>query len=137
MNRINDKIEEIERYLQELSEIMPHNFEEYKFDFKTSAACERYSEKIIGAIIDAAFLIIKENKLKIPEEEKQSLDILFEESIISNKLKERLKDDKGMRNILAHEYGKIDDKIVFESIKNELIFDAEEFIKQIKKFIKK
>ena len=32
---------------------------------------------------------------------------------------------------------RINDKIVFESIKNELIFDAEEFIKQIKKFIKK
>ncbi|MEK6824063.1 MAG: DUF86 domain-containing protein [Nanoarchaeota archaeon] len=137
MNRINEKIEEIEKYLQELSEIIPLNFDEYKDDFKTSAACERYSEKIIGAIIDATFLIIKENRFKIPEEEKQSFDILHEEKIISNELKERLKDAKGMRNILAHEYGKIDDKIVFESIKDELIFDAEEFIKQIKKFIKK
>ncbi|MDP2672398.1 MAG: DUF86 domain-containing protein [Nanoarchaeota archaeon] len=136
MNRINDKLEEIEKYIQELSEIIPVDFEQYKYDFKTKAACERYSEKIIGAIIDTSFLIIKENRLKIPEEEKQALDILCEESIITNELKERLRDAKGMRNILAHEYGKIDDKIVFESIKDELIFDAEEFIKQIKKFMK-
>ena len=41
-----------------------------------------------------------------------------------------------MRNILAHEYGKADDEIVFESIKDQLIPDIEEFINQIKKFLK-
>ena len=108
-----------------------------KMTLKPAPHAKDILKKIIGAIIDATFLIIKENRFKIPEEEKQSFDILHEEKIISNELKERLKDAKGMRNILAHEYGKIDDKIVFESIKDELIFDAEEFIKQIKKFIKK
>jgi uncharacterized protein YutE (UPF0331/DUF86 family) len=136
MNRIKDKIEELEKYLQELSEIIPTNFEKYQSEFKTRAACERYAEKIICAITDLAFLVIKENKFRIPEEEKQSFDILNEENIISNELKERLKDAKGMRNILAHEYGRIDDEIVFESISEELIPDSEEFINQIKKFIK-
>ena len=42
-----------------------------------------------------------------------------------------------MRNIISHEYGKIDDEIVFDSIKDELILDAEEFIKQIKKVLNK
>ena len=136
MNRINDKIEETEKYIQELSEIIPQTFEEYKYDFKTRAACERYSEKIIKAIIDLAFILIKEYKLKTPEEEKQAFDILEQEQIISGKLIEKMHDAKGMRNILAHEYGKVDDEIVFDAIKKELIFDAEEFIKQIKNFIK-
>ena len=137
MSRIKDKIDEIEKYAEELSKIIPLNFEQYKSEFKLKAACERYFERIIESVVDLAFLLIKEHRLKIPEEDKQAFDILNEENIISGNLKERLQDAKGMRNILAHEYGRIDDEIVFESIKNELISDAEEFIKQIKKFLKK
>ena len=43
--RIGDKIKEIEKYLSELIEIAPENFEDYKHDFKTKAACERYPQK--------------------------------------------------------------------------------------------
>ena len=136
MNRIKDKIEDIEKYLEELSDIIPVNFEEYKHESKTKAACERYFERIIESAVDLAFLVIKEHKLKVPEEDKHSFDVLSNEKIISDKLKEKLKDAKGMRNILAHEYGRIDDEIIFESIKDELISDVEEFIKQIKIFLK-
>ena len=137
MNRLKDKIKEIEEYLQELSEIIPSSLEQYISEFKTKAACERYSEKIIEAIIDLSFLIIKKYSFKIPEEDKQSFDILKEENIISNELCEKLKDAKGMRNIISHEYGKIDDEIVFDSIKDELTIDTKEFIKQIKKLLYK
>ena len=137
MNRIKDKIDEIAKYIHELSEIIPSDFEQYKFEFKTKAACERYFEKITESVVDLAFLVIKEHKLKIPEEDKQAFDILNETDIISGDIKEKLKDAKGMRNIIAHEYGKIDDEMVFESLKEQLIPDIEEFIRQIKKFLKK
>ena len=74
--RITDKIEEIDEYLSELSEIIPGNFDEYQNDFKTKAACERYFEKIIESIVDLCFLVIKDKKLKIPEEDKEAFDIL-------------------------------------------------------------
>ena len=61
--RINDKIEEIDNYISESLNIIPHNFNEYK-EIKTKAACERYFEKIIGAVIDLSFLIIKARKVK-------------------------------------------------------------------------
>ena len=115
--RIKDKIEEIEAYLTELSEITPKDFEEYFGDSKTKAACERYFEKIIEAVIDLAFLIIRDKDLKIPEEDKEAFDVLSEKGIIPEKLAEKLKDAKGMRNLIAHEYGSIDDEIVFHSIK--------------------
>lgn len=130
--RIKDKIEEIENYLTELSDIMPGTLEEYR-ETKTKAACERYFEKIIEAVVDLAFLVIKDRKLKIPEEDKEAFDILAEEKIITMQVAEKLKDGKGMRNILAHEYGSIDDEIVFHSITEELEKDAREFIKEIKK----
>ena len=42
-----------------------------------------------------------------------------------------------MRNIISHQYGKIDDEIVFAAITQELDDDAREFIKIIKKETKK
>lgn len=129
--RIKDKIDEIENYLAELEDILPANFEEYKNNFEKKAACERYFEKIVESIVDVSFLIIKEKRLKTPEEDKEAFDILSEEEIINGELAKKLKDAKGMRNILAHEYGKIDDEIVFCSITEEIIKDAEEFVNLI------
>ena len=36
-----------------------------------------------------------------------------------------------MRNILAHEYGEVDDEIVFHAIRNELTNDARAFLQSI------
>jgi len=133
MNRVKDKINEIEKFLGELESFLPASFEEYKNDYRIRAVCERYFEKIIKAIIDLAFIIVKEKNFKQPEYEKQVFDILVESNIISQKLSRKLQDAKGMRNIIAHEYGKIDDDLVFESITKEIIRDANEFIRLIKK----
>jgi len=56
-SKINDKIDEVEKYLKELDAITPYNFDEY-LEIKTRAACERYFEKIVEAIADLAFLVI-------------------------------------------------------------------------------
>ncbi|MBW2995234.1 DUF86 domain-containing protein, partial [Candidatus Woesearchaeota archaeon] len=88
--------------------------------------------KIIEAVVDLAFLIIKDKGLKIPEEDKEAFDILSSENVISKELAEKLKDAKGMRNIIAHEYGKIDDEIVFHSITEELEKDITDFISYVK-----
>lgn len=132
--RILDKINEIEKYLSEFLEILPNNFKEYK-EIKNKAACERYFEKIIMSAVDLAFLLIKEKKTNLPEEDKEAFDILSKENIISKKLSAKLKEARGMRNLIAHEYGYIDDEIVFESITTELEKDIKEFIKSIKHFM--
>ena len=131
--RIKEKIKEIEQYLEELESIMPEDFKEYLEDYKSKAACERYFEKIIEAVVDLSFLIIKEKGLKIPEDDKKSFEILNEENIIPKKLTNKLKDAKGMRNIIAHDYGSVDNEIVFESITSELIKDVKEFLEEVNK----
>ena len=129
--RIKDKTEEIEGYLSELSEIMPKSLEEYS-ELKTKAACERYFEKIIEAAVDLSFLLIKERRLRPAEEDKESFDIISKEGLIPAELAGRLKDAKGMRNILAHEYGTVDDETVFHAITEELAGDIREFIAHVK-----
>ena len=134
--RINEKIKEVQIFLGELDQIVPSTFEEYCTDLKSKAACERYFEKIIEAVVDLSFMIIKDNRLKTPEDEKQSFVILEKSMVISPVLSEKLQKAKGMRNILAHEYGRIDDSIVFEAIHEKLRKDIEEFLKSIWKMKK-
>lgn len=129
--RIEDKIEEIEEYLSRLTEIIPATFEIYKQNSTIKAACERYAEIIIEGFVDLAFLFIKEKKLSVPEDDPQAFDILAKKEIITFDLAKKLKEAKGMRNILAHEYGKIDDELVYHAIAEQLEPDTREFIEQI------
>ena len=133
-DRINDKIKEIEEYLSDLEELMPSDLEEYQSNKAIKAACERYAERIIEAIVDLAFLTAKELKINIPEQttDTEIFDILKGKNAISPELSKKLQEAKGMRNILAHEYGKINDEIVFEALKEELPDDAREFIKSVR-----
>jgi len=133
--RINDKTEEIEKYLQELSEIVPESFEEYKKNMEKKRACERYIEIIIEAAVDLAFLVIKQKGWRIPKEDSGAFYILSENNIISLGLAKKLDDAKGMRNILAHEYGEVDDEKVFEAVKNELVKDVREFLELLGKAV--
>ncbi len=135
--KISDKIIEIERYLGELESFLPSTFEEYAQNLEKKAACERYAEKIIEAVIDLAFLVLKEEGLPMPEEDKEAFDLLVNEKIIPAELSIQLKDAKGMRNILAHEYGVVDDAIVFEAVTEELVEDVEQFLDKVGSYVHK
>ena len=132
-DRIKDKIEEIEEFLDFLIERVPATLEEYKADLEKKAICERYAEKIIEATVDLAFLVIKRLKISLilQTSDSEIFDLLFDKSIISEELSKKLHDAKGMRNILAHEYGKVNDEIVFEAVSSDLENDARKFISAI------
>jgi uncharacterized protein YutE (UPF0331/DUF86 family) len=136
MSRIMDKIGEIESSIEELQSFLPEKIDDYKKEIKTKAACERYAQKIIEGITDISFMIIKLKKMDIPEEDMDAFKILFDGKLIDEKLYKRLKNAKGMRNILVHEYGNVDDEIVFGSIKDELADDVKQFIKEVRKCLK-
>ncbi len=132
MTRTADKIKDLSRFLEELRQIVPASVEEYRPNIEKKAACERYAEKIIEALTDLAFLTIKSRKLRMPESDTDAFNILSENKIITDELCKKLKKAKGMRNIITHEYGSIDDKIVFDAIAKELQRDAKEFIRVVK-----
>ena len=132
MTRIKDKINQISEFLDQLSGIVPSGFDEYKSNIEKKAACERYVEKIVEAATDLAFLIIKNKRLRIPEDDIDAFNILLENKIINSALAAKLKNAKGMRNIISHQYGKVDDEIVFQSIREELEKDVKDFLENVK-----
>jgi len=131
MKRSDDKIEEIEKYLEELESVLPNSLDNYIKDFKIRAVCERYFEKIVEAAVDLAFIVIKEKNMEMPDEDKKSFAILSEAEIISEEISEKMQDAKGMRNIIAHEYGEINDELVFYAVTEELIDDVRKFLEEL------
>lgn len=133
MIKINEKINEVQKYLDELMEIVPNTLEEYESNKIVRAACERFFEKVVEAVTDLAFIVIAQKKFRIPEDDADSFRILEENGIIDNELYNRLKDAKGMRNFITHQYGQVNDKLVYEAITEELEKDVKEFISTVEK----
>ena len=59
---------------------------------------------------------------------------MLREKILSKEMVKKLRLMKGFRNILVHRYGKIDDKLAFKILK-ENIKDFYEFIEEIEKIL--
>ena len=132
MSRIKDKIDGVHIFLEELSKIVPSEFNDYKSNNLVKAACERYFEKVVEAVTDIAFMIIVKRKFRVPEDDIDAFRILLEHKIIDEELYKKLKQAKGMRNILTHQYGTVKDEIVFEAISEELDRDTRNFLEKIK-----
>lgn len=126
-NRILSRIDELDGFLQEISEVKPDNFEDYK-RVEKRRSCERLLQLSIECVIDIAKLFVSGRRLGLPSEENDIFEKLYENSIISEETMNLLKTMRGFRNIIIHEYAKLKDELVFEFVKNEL--DDFEIIKQ-------
>lgn len=111
--RILGKIDQLEGYLGELSTIVPRDFAAYQ-KVEKRRACERLLQVSIEAVIDVCHLLVTGLRLGIPAEEDDLFEKLEAAGIISPQTKETLKEMKGFRNILVHEYARIDDRMVYE-----------------------
>ena len=134
--RIDEKIEEIEKYLEQIYSWLPEEFEEYMADTKSRAACEKNFEVISEYILDIAIYFIRLKKFRIPNDDESTFKILAEESIISNILCKKMIAMRGMRNFIAHRYGEVDNLEVFDSFQEEFRDDTEEFLNSIKTALK-
>ena len=132
-DRIKDKILDIEKYLEELEGIIPNTFGEYDGSIEKKAAGERYFEKIVEAVVDLAYLIIRKKQFNMPESEDQAFVILENKNIISQKLSKNLQNAKSMRNFIIHRYAEINNELVFNAISEELEKDIKEFVEIIKR----
>jgi uncharacterized protein YutE (UPF0331/DUF86 family) len=122
--RILVKIDRLDRYLDELRDIMPESYESYQ-NIEKKRACERLLQVSIESVLDICAQIVIELRLGLPSEEDDIFEKLKQAKIIFSATKETLKRMKGLRNILVHEYGRIDDRLVYDVLKNKIEdFDA-------------
>lgn len=136
--KIFEKLEKFQEYLGYLRQLKREASNEKKFlsDFHLFGNTERYFQLCIQVIIDITNLSIIDLGLKRPEDNYEAISILFEQRVFSEDLASKLTSMVGLRNILVHEYGKIDRKRIYKILTDQSS-DLQEFQEQIIKFLKK
>ncbi len=94
----------------------------------TRGAVERFTYLGAEAPVDLAEAVIAYKKFRKPTTLSEAFYVLDENNLISKDLSERLVKMVGYRNVIAHDYVKINYDIVYDVLVNRY-HDIEEFLK--------
>jgi uncharacterized protein YutE (UPF0331/DUF86 family) len=126
------RIRECVGFLKKIGEIT--NEDSFLKDPFLAGSAERYLQVAIQAVIDICNHIVADLGLEAPSEYRQVPEILANNKLLPGRLSNRLASMIGLRNILVHEYLKVDRKLVYQIIQNDL-GDFAKFIKAVGKFL--
>lgn len=135
-NKIFAKLEKMDEYLKILREIQKINKKSFVNDFHFYGLAERYLQLSIEAMLDIGKLIIIARDFRPFQDNQDIFTVLGEEKIIPRKLFEQLGGMANFRNILVHDYEKIDREVVYQHLQKNLdqfIFFKKEIIKSLKR----
>ncbi|MEW6070703.1 MAG: DUF86 domain-containing protein [Nitrospirota bacterium] len=132
---IENKKSAVRKYLKILQRYRNRSKKEIEGNIDIKGAVERYLYLAVQSTIDLAEAIIAYKNFRKPTTMSEAFYILNEEDFISDKLVGRLAKMVGFRNIVAHDYEKIDYDIVLDVLQNKLK-DIETFLKEISKKLK-
>lgn len=122
--RVLAKLDEMRGYVVELRTIAPATIDGYR-RIETKRACERLLQIAVECVIDVCQLLVAGRRLGLPAEEDDLFDKLEAAGILTPETTQMVRRMRGCRNILVHEYGRVSDEIVFETIRSRLDdFDA-------------
>jgi len=113
--RVLIKLDELDGYLRELQEIAPRSYEEF-LGTEKKRACERLLQLAVESVIDVCHLLVVALRLGLPAEEDDLFGKLVHAGILSEAMGGTVREMKGFRNILVHEYAEVDDRLVYEVV---------------------
>jgi len=110
------KLDSLRGYLKELETFKDLSFEEYRGKISNRRSVERLIQLLVECASDInAHILAKKEKIAV-EDYRSSFLLMNEKGLLNKDLSEGLSKAAGMRNILVHEYERIDDQIVFDTI---------------------
>lgn len=132
---ISSKLEKLQEYMGYLKEYQNKTLKELKSDHTLQGAVLHYLQLTIECAIDVGELLISALKLRKPEEAREVIFILAENKIIPDEFAKSFAAVAGFRNILVHEYTKVDlDKVYYYLQKKLNDFDY--YAKSVANFVK-
>lgn len=134
-DRILTKLDDLDSYLDELRSVAPASLDAY-LRVETRRACERLVQVAVEAVIDVCALLVTGLRLGLPAEEDDLFEKLVSREVVSRPMADTLRRMKGLRNILVHEYGRVNDVLVFEAIQTRLD-DFAAFKREILAFLRR
>lgn len=133
--RVFEKLKEIEESLDLIGSNLPESLDEFKKLGLAKDGIYKRLENCIENLIDIFSMIYSDLDLGIPSDDDDILKRLKENKTFGDEIITLVKDMKGLRNLLIHKYGKIDDDIVFELL-TEHLSDFDKVNKEIVNYFK-
>jgi uncharacterized protein YutE (UPF0331/DUF86 family) len=116
---IRQKIVLIQKDLSELAAFKNATTEEIAANYRTHKAVERMMEVIINEAIDInQHCIVRSGKGELPFDFRQSFLLMADLGIYPKDFAQEIAKSVGIRNILVHQYRKLDERLFNESIKD-------------------
>ena len=113
-----------------------HSFQQYVKDIRLKKAVERSLQVAIEACLDIGRRLIALEGFRYPEDSKDVFQILREEGVVSQELLPSLVDMARFRNLIVHDYTKIDDAKVY-AILTKRLGDFDEYARAIVAYLER
>jgi uncharacterized protein YutE (UPF0331/DUF86 family) len=110
----------LDTYLLQLTPYRDLTAAAYQQDWKTQRIVERTLHLAIEVCMDVADHLVADRRLRIPETGAESFEILGEANLIPAGLGPALARMVGFRNILVHDYTRLDPAIVIRVLRNDI-----------------
>ena len=116
----------LDTYLEQLVLYRGIDQSAYEEDWRTQRVVERTLHLAIETCMDVADHLVADRRLRVPETGAESFEILAEAHLIPRELGGALALMVGFRNILVHDYARLDRSIVLRVLRDDL-HDLERF----------
>ena len=113
-----------------------HSFKEYVDDVRLRRAIERSLQISVEACLDIGRRLIALEGFRYPEDNRDVFRVLAEEGVVSKELLPTLLDMASFRNLVVHDYARIDDAKVYAILKKRL-GDFDEYAKVIAAYLER
>ncbi len=117
---VRNKINKIEGYIKELEPILKFEANEILSDYTKLRTLERDFQLIVDTVIDINTHIISSENLRAPEDATETFHILGEAKILPIGFVKKFSPVAGMRNIVVHDYEKVDVEKMINDIKKDI-----------------
>lgn len=131
MERILHTIGKIQDHVTFIRSIKDECLERFSTDPLYRGALLHYLYLMADTCISLAEMVVKYKKLRLPQSYEETFDILGENGILDPRFAFAFAKIAGFRNFLAHDYEKIDAKVICENILAKLD-EVESFLSQIR-----
>ena len=114
------KLAELEEYLGQIREFTNITVEQYTTDWKIQRIIERTLQIMVETCIDIAGHIISDRGYRIPKSYADTFRVLYEEKVLAKELFDTMEKIAKFRNIVIHNYDKVDASIVITILRKHL-----------------
>jgi len=114
------KLAELAEYVTQVSEYRDLTVERYRADWKTQRIVERTLQIAIEACLDVASHVLSDRGLRAPSTYAETFEILVQAGLMSPDLGRVMVEMTGFRNVVVHEYTRIDADVVIRILRKNL-----------------